>query len=45
MELRCELTRRKGAIGSGKAVAKVGEEVAVEAEVTFALGVKSIPKQ
>ena len=38
LELRCELTRRKGAIGSGKAVAKVGEEVAVEAEVTFALG-------
>ena len=38
LELRCELTRRKGAIGSGKAVAMVGEEVAVEAEVTFALG-------
>ena len=38
LELRCELSRRKGAIGSGKAVATVGEEVAVEAEVTFALG-------
>ena len=37
MELRCELTRRKGYIGAGKAVATVGEEVAVEAEVTFAL--------
>jgi len=38
LELRCELTRRKGTIDSGKAVAMVGEEVAVEAEVTFALG-------
>lgn len=37
LELRCELTRRKGAIGSGKAVAMVGEEVAAEATAVVSI--------
>ena len=37
IEMECELTERKGPIGSGKAVAKVDGKVAVVAELTFAV--------
>ena len=37
IEMQCELTERKGPIGSGKAVAKVDGKVAVVAELTFAV--------
>ena len=35
--LECELTYRKGPVGMGKAVAKVGDEIAVTAELMFAI--------
>ena len=38
IELKCELTKRRGPIGAGKAVATVDGEIAVEAELTFAIG-------
>lgn len=37
IEMECELTERKGPIGSGEAVAKVDGKVAVVAELTFAV--------
>lgn len=39
LKLEVELTKRKGPIGIGKAIAYVGEEIAVEAELSFAVGV------
>ena len=38
LELSCEITRKKGRIGSGKAAATVDGELCVEAELTFAVG-------
>ena len=38
LELSCEITDRRGNIGFGKAVAKVDGELAVQAELTFAIG-------
>ena len=38
LELRCELTERRGPIGFGKAVARVDGKVACQAELTFAIG-------
>lgn len=38
LELHCELTERRGAVGFGKAVAKVDGKVACMAELTFAIG-------
>lgn len=38
LTLHCELTRRMGPVGIGKAVAKIGDAVACEAELTFAIG-------
>lgn len=38
IEMECELSERKGPIGTGKAVAKVDGKVAVTAELTFAVG-------
>lgn len=38
LTLSCELTRRMGPVGIGKAVAKVGDAIAAEAELTFAIG-------
>lgn len=38
LELYCELTARRGALGIGKAVATVGGERAAEAELSFAIG-------
>ena len=38
LELECELTLRKGPVGIGKAVAKVNGQVAVAAELSFAVG-------
>ncbi len=38
MTLRCEITDRKGPIGFGKAVAKVGDKVAATAEISFVIG-------
>ena len=38
LELRCELTARRGPVGFGKAVAKVDGKVACQAELTFAIG-------
>lgn len=35
LELECRLTKRRGSVGFGEAIAKVGEEVAVTAELTF----------
>ena len=37
LELECELTRRMGPVGIGKAVARVNGQVAAEAELTFAI--------
>ena len=36
--LHCEITERKGPVGFGKAVAKVGDKVAAEAEISFVIG-------
>ena len=38
LTLEAELIKVKGSIGVGKAVAKLGDKVAVEAELTFAIG-------
>ena len=38
LTLDVELTKVKGSIGVGKAVAKLGDKVAVEAELMFAIG-------
>ena len=35
IELECKLTKRRGNVGFGEAIAKVGEEVAVVADLTF----------
>ena len=37
LELECELTRRMGPVGIGKAVARVNGQVAAEAELIFAI--------
>jgi len=37
LELRCELERMRGPIGRGKAEARVGEELACRATLTFAV--------
>ncbi|UOQ50270.1 3-hydroxyacyl-ACP dehydratase FabZ [Gracilibacillus caseinilyticus] len=37
LQLEVEIIRIKGPIGKGKAVAKVGEDLACEAEITFAV--------
>jgi len=38
LSLHCEITDRKGPIGFGKAVAKVGDKVAAQAEISFVIG-------
>lgn len=38
LELSCELTNRRGALGIGKAIATVNGEKACEAELSFAIG-------
>ncbi len=38
LTLETRIVKSKGSIGFGEAVAKVGDEVAVEAELTFAIG-------
>ena len=38
LTLRCEITERKGPVGFGKAVAKVGDKIAAEAEISFVIG-------
>ena len=38
LTLETELIKVKGNIGVGKAVAKLGDQIAVEAELTFAIG-------
>ncbi|KFN02904.1 3-hydroxyacyl-[acyl-carrier-protein] dehydratase FabZ [Bacillus clarus] len=40
IRLEVEMTRVRGPIGKGKAVATVNDEIACEAEITFALGDK-----
>ena len=37
LELSCEIIKQKGPIGIGRAIAKVGDEVAATAELTFAI--------
>ena len=37
LELRCDLERMRGPIGRGKAVARVGDELACRATLTFAV--------
>lgn len=37
LTLNCEIVTRRGPVGMGKAVAYVGDEVAVEGELTFAI--------
>jgi 3-hydroxyacyl-[acyl-carrier-protein] dehydratase len=37
LELECRLTRRRGPVGTGEAIARVGEKTACSAELTFAL--------
>ena len=41
LRLEVEMTRVRGPIGKGKAVATVDGEIACEAEITFALGEKN----
>ena len=41
LELSCEIISRKGPVGIGKAIAKVGGEVVVSAELTFAIDSES----
>jgi 3-hydroxyacyl-[acyl-carrier-protein] dehydratase len=41
LEMRCEITERRGPLGFGKAVAKVDGKVACQAEISFAIGDKS----
>ena len=38
LNLRCEIIERKGPVGFGKAVAKVGDKVAAQAEISFVIG-------
>lgn len=38
VELECTLTKRRGAVGVGQAIATVNGKVAVTAELTFAIG-------
>ena len=38
LTLRCEITERKGPVGFGKAVAKGGDKVAAQAEISFVVG-------
>ena len=38
LKLECEIIKRKGLVGIGKAVASVDGKVAVEAELTFMIG-------
>lgn len=38
LELSCELTARRGPVGFGKAVARVGGKIAAQGELTFAIG-------
>ena len=38
LNLRCEITEREGPVGFGKAVAKVGDKVAAQAEISFVIG-------
>ena len=40
LELRCEITERRGPLGFGKGVAKVNGKVACQAEISFAIGDK-----
>ena len=37
LEMSCEITGNKGPVGFGKAVAKVDGEIAVDAEISFAI--------
>ncbi|NLN97005.1 MAG: 3-hydroxyacyl-ACP dehydratase FabZ [Eubacteriaceae bacterium] len=37
LTLNCEIIKRRGRIGIGKGIAKVGDEVACEAELTFVI--------
>ncbi|MCG7343928.1 3-hydroxyacyl-ACP dehydratase FabZ [Sporosarcina sp. ACRSL] len=41
LKLEVEITRMRGSIGKGKAVATVDGEIACETEITFALGPKA----
>ncbi|MDD6331581.1 MAG: 3-hydroxyacyl-ACP dehydratase FabZ [Clostridium sp.] len=41
LTLECEITDRRGPIGFGKAVAKVGDKVAAQAELSFVIGADS----
>ena len=41
LRLEVEMTRVRGPIGKGKAIATVDGEVACEAEITFAIGDKN----
>lgn len=38
LKLCCEIIKRKGPVGVGKAIAYVGDKVAAEAELTFMIG-------
>lgn len=38
LELYCEMVKQKGSVGVAKAIAKVNDKVAVNAELTFAIG-------
>lgn len=37
LELSCEITEKRGPVGFGKAVAKVGDRIAAQGEITFAI--------
>lgn len=37
LELYCEIIEKRGSVGFGKVIAKVGDEVAAQGEITFAI--------
>lgn len=37
LKMECEIIKRKGPVGVGKATAKVGDEIALTAELTFVI--------
>jgi 3-hydroxyacyl-[acyl-carrier-protein] dehydratase len=45
LEMSCEITGKKGPVGFGKAVAKVDGEIAVDAEISFAISDAEQPER
>jgi len=45
LEMSCEITGKKGPVGFGKAVARVDGEIAVDAEISFAISDAEQPER